>query len=80
MFNTNSTLDILHRHLKESKELAGLVNKILKGEKKVYYPNKEFSFTGVGAIVENHGFCSLRNNIFARYLKHIPNELGGKRG
>ncbi len=74
MFNTNSTLDILQRHLKESKELAGLVNKILKGEKKVYYPNKEFSFTGVGAIVENQGICSLRNNIFARYLKHIPRE------
>lgn len=75
MFNTNSTLDILGRHLKESKELAGLVKKILKGENKVYYPYKEFSFSGVGAIVDNQGFCSIRNNIFARFLEHLPGEV-----
>jgi hypothetical protein len=75
LFKTNSTLDILGRHLKESKELAGLVKKILKGENKVYYPYKEFSFSGVGAIVDNQGFCSIRNNIFARFLKHIPVEV-----
>lgn len=75
LFKTNSTLDILQRHLKENKKLARLVKKILKGENKVYYPYKEFSFSGVGAIVDNQGFCSIRNNIFARFLKHIPMEV-----
>jgi hypothetical protein len=74
LFKTNSTLDILGRHFKENKELARLVKKILKGESKVYYPYKEFSFSGVGAIVDNQGFCSIRNNIFARFLEHIPGE------
>jgi len=75
LFKTNSTLDILGRHLKENKKLASLVKKILKGETKVYYPYKEFSFAGVGAIVDHQGFCSIRNNIFARFLKYIPGEV-----
>jgi hypothetical protein len=75
LFKTNSTLNILQRHLKENKKLARLVKKILKGENKVYYPYKEFSFSGVGAIVDNQGFCSIRNNIFARFLEHISIEV-----
>lgn len=71
LFKTNSTLHILGRHLKKNKKLASLVKKIVKGENKVYYPYKEFSFSGVGAIVEKQGLCSIRNNIFARFLKHI---------
>jgi len=75
LFKTNSTLHILGRHLKESNELARLVKKILKGENKVYYPYKEFSFSGVGAIIENQDFCSIRNHIFARFLKQRPGEV-----
>jgi hypothetical protein len=75
LFTTNTTLEILGRHLKQSKELARLVKKILKGENKVYYLYKEFSFSGVGAIVDNQGFCSIRNNIFTRFLEQIPGEV-----
>jgi hypothetical protein len=75
LFKTNATLDILQQHLKENKKLAHLIQKILKGEKKVYYPYKEFSFSGVGPIVDNQGFCAIRNNIFARFLQHLPLEM-----
>jgi len=71
LFVENLNFDTLREDLKFD-ILEELVREILKGEKKEYFPYKDFSIEGAGAIVEDEkGFCSIRNELYKTFLKGL---------
>lgn len=71
LFVENQSFDTLREDIKFD-ILEELVREILLGEKKVYYPYKDFSIEGAGAIVKDEkGFCSIRNELYKTFLKGL---------
>jgi len=71
VFKSNTALDILKQDISRNKELRHLVKEIIEGKKRKYFPYKEFSFSGVGAIVDDENYCAIRNKIFERFLTFL---------
>jgi len=69
LFRRNTALDILKHELDKNKERRELINEIITGAKKKYYPHKELSIEGAGCIVEDEdSHCTIRNKIYEKFL------------
>ena len=68
---TNSSLDTLKQDLSRYPLLKQLLQDILDGKKKKFYPYKEFSLNGAGAIVDQDSYCAIRNNVYEEFLKGL---------
>ena len=64
----NSTLDILRETITQHSRLQRLVEDILSGRKKKFYPHKEFYLLGAGAIVNRDDYCVIRNPLYEEVL------------
>lgn len=72
LLTKNTTLDILIQELKINNILTGLLQRIIVGERIGYFPFKELSIAGVGAIIEDTDHnCLIRNKIFERVIKYM---------
>lgn len=71
LFKDNLVLDALRQHIKINSVLEELLRDILNLSKKMYYPNKDYSIAGAGAIVEQGRYCAIRNEIFDQFVKGI---------
>lgn len=77
LLETNSTLEILAQDLKNNDKLETLVNQLIAGQGKKYQQNKEFSLMGAGPIVERNSYCTIRNKIYEKFLRHHRSTQGG---
>ena len=64
----NLTLDLLRKTIKADSRLQRLVEDILSGQRKKFYPYKEFYLFGAGAIVNRDDYCAIRNPLFQEVL------------
>jgi hypothetical protein len=64
----NSTLDILRETITKRSKLQRLIEDILSGQRKKFYPYKEFYLLGAGAIVNHNDYCAIRNPLFEEFL------------
>lgn len=67
----NTSLNTLKENLTKNLKLRKLVIDILDGEKKPFYPYTEFSIWGAGAIKEENSLCSIRNDVYKKYIINI---------
>ena len=77
LYKTSPHLEIMKQTLKYDGNLTTLIKRILTGERIKYFPYREFSFLGVGLIVDKNGICSIRNSIYQKCLKEqiFPKKL-----
>ena len=68
LFKSNTVLNILKIELEKDNRFKELVTEILEGKEKKYYLYKEFSISGVGAIVDMNNYCAIRNNVYKKLL------------
>lgn len=68
LIEKNSTLDILRETITKNSKLQRLVEDILSGRGKKFYPNKDFYLLGVGAIVNQDDYCAIRDPLFEDFL------------
>jgi hypothetical protein len=71
LFKTNSTLELLRKDINNNQALTNLIKDVLEGKKRVYHPSRDFSISGVGAIVDKENFCSIRNGIYEKFLRDL---------
>jgi energy-coupling factor transporter ATP-binding protein EcfA2 len=64
----NTTLDILRETITKHSRLQRLVEDILSGRRKKFYPHKEFYLLGAGAIVNRDDYCAIRNPLYEEVL------------
>lgn len=64
----NSTLDILRETITKHSRLQRLVEDILSGRRKKFYPHKDFYLLGAGAIVNRDDYCAIRNPLYEEFL------------
>ena len=64
----NSTLDILRETITKNSRFKQLVEDILCGRRKKFYPHKDFYLLGAGAIVNQDDYCAIRNPLFEEFL------------
>jgi ABC-type cobalamin/Fe3+-siderophores transport system ATPase subunit len=68
---TNSSLDTLKQDISRYPLLKQLIRDILDGKKKKFYPYKEFSLNGAGAIVDQDSYCAIRNSVYEEFFKGL---------
>lgn len=68
---TNSSLDTLKQDLSRETLLKQLIKDVLDGKQKKYYPYKEFSLTGAGAIIDRVTYCAIRNSVYEEFLSGL---------
>lgn len=78
LFTSNSVLDILKQDIRINHILEDLLSDIANGVKRDYFPNKEFSNAGAGAIVDDHTYCAVRNGIYKKFIRGILKEINYK--
>lgn len=70
----NHSIGSLEYMLKNDSKLRGLIAAIIKGEKKKFHIYKNYSFEGVGPIVEDEDWnCKIRNEVFKTFAKEFLN-------
>jgi len=75
LFTSNSVLDTLKQDIRLNHLLEDLLSDIADGKKRDYFPNKEFSNSGAGAIVDGHTYCAVRNGIYKKFIRGILKEI-----
>ncbi len=78
LFTRNTVLETLKQQIKINNVLEELLRDILNGEKKLYFPNQEFSFVGTGPIIERTPYCEIRNQIYEEFIKGILGDIKDK--
>ena len=68
LFRQSPLLETLKQQFKINNILEDLLRDTLEGEKKLFFPNKEYSIAGAGAIKEKDLYCSIRNEIFKEFI------------
>lgn len=69
LINENSLLETVAKDIESNDQLKQLVCGIINGEQISHYPNKDFTFSGAGVIVNRDGICAIRNKVFEEYIK-----------
>lgn len=69
LFTQSPLMQTLADELKSNKQLLDLVAAVIKGKKIKFLRFKEFSISGAGAMVEQGGYCAIRNKVFEEYIK-----------
>ncbi len=72
LFKRNSNLATLMKEVKSDYFLEDLLRRIIKGEKIIYLPYKEYSIAGTGPISEDtNRCCTIRNPLYRKFLRDI---------
>jgi hypothetical protein len=72
LLRENSIIETLKRDIVKVEALKNLVHDLLIEKKqKIFYPYKEYSLLGAGAIKEQDSYCAIRNEVYKTCIMNL---------
>jgi hypothetical protein len=78
LLTTNVNLALLEQDFERDGELSRLLQELLEGKQRKFFPHKEYFLAGAGPVVEHHSYCAIRNPLYERWIKNRLRKPGGK--